>query len=430
MGYDDHNIYNAIEWARKKIEGTAIKDSEQMVTMDVKEMFNNINTDLLVRLIKININDKMFNISIIMEMIKYDLFQNNYVKIKDNIYEQIKGVPMGSPSSAIYANIYIDYFIMLKEEEIKANGIRMMYKNVDDIFMITEKGKWKDILMKIGKDMKLDLKCQEENEEGEIEFLDIIIKREEDHTLTIRHNRKDHYSTRTVHKLSSQDELTKKAVILSKLQRTFDLSSEKYVYDAIQINIADIMNNQYGFQDVVEFLNEIVLKNGTHESNKVEIIKECIETVLNQARIRLRKRDYGKLEKNQERLDIGSSTPTQLDELNTINIRTETNVCPSNSNLAGKIKRYNDLKLKKKIKKDVPKLNRNKITKPKGKFIRIPHMTGKRSQFKNIIGQIIKNNKWQLAVKARKNQRVQNIVSRNQQKGKICMRKVQDNTEK
>lgn len=58
MGFEDHNIYNAIEWARKKIEGTKIDDNEQMVTVDVKEMFNNINTGLLLNFIKININGK------------------------------------------------------------------------------------------------------------------------------------------------------------------------------------------------------------------------------------------------------------------------------------------------------------------------------------------------------------------------------------
>lgn len=93
---------------------------------------------------------------------------------------------MSSPSSAVYAKIYVDYFLMLKEDEMKINGFRMLYKNADDIFIITEKGKWRDICMEIGKDMKLDSKFQEENDKGEIEFLDIIIKREEDHSLSIR----------------------------------------------------------------------------------------------------------------------------------------------------------------------------------------------------------------------------------------------------
>lgn len=58
-----------------------------MVTIDVQEMFNNINTDLLLKLIEININDKMINTSIIIDIVKYDLFENNYAKIKDKIYK-------------------------------------------------------------------------------------------------------------------------------------------------------------------------------------------------------------------------------------------------------------------------------------------------------------------------------------------------------
>lgn len=92
-----------------------------------------------------------------------------------------------------------------------------------------------------------------------------------------------------IHKLSSQDEYLKKAVIIGKVQRAVDLTSAKYLYDRIQVIIDDLINNQYELKDIVSKLMSVLGKN--EDGAKCEVINECIEAVKELTGIESRSRD-------------------------------------------------------------------------------------------------------------------------------------------
>lgn len=48
---------------------------------------------------------------------------------------------MGAPTSTLYAQLYLDYFITLNKAEMKKAGMTGIFKYVDDILMIAKKTK-------------------------------------------------------------------------------------------------------------------------------------------------------------------------------------------------------------------------------------------------------------------------------------------------
>ena len=66
--------------------------------------------------------------------------RSTYFCYKDKFYEQVEGAAMGSPVSAIVANLYMEYF---EELALKSALLapRIWRRFVDDTFCIIEKGK-------------------------------------------------------------------------------------------------------------------------------------------------------------------------------------------------------------------------------------------------------------------------------------------------
>lgn len=65
------NIKNIEQWAGS-IECESIDDNEEMICLDIKEMCNAIDTDILMDIIRKNIDSQNFNSKVIRDMIDYD----------------------------------------------------------------------------------------------------------------------------------------------------------------------------------------------------------------------------------------------------------------------------------------------------------------------------------------------------------------------
>ena len=90
---------------------------------------------------------------------------------KDKFYEQVEGAAMGSPVSAIVANLYMEYF-----EELALKSAPLAHRNwkrfVDDTFCIIAKGKEDSFLGNIN-DIRPSIKFTIEREQdGKLPFLD------------------------------------------------------------------------------------------------------------------------------------------------------------------------------------------------------------------------------------------------------------------
>lgn len=282
MKYYDTNIYNSINFA-EQLQTKSLKEDEKITIYDIKEMFNNIDTDKLINIIERHMDYKKYNRDTIMEMIRYDIKEANWVTTDGNIYKQNRGIPMGSPTSTIYAKIYTDYFFMINKEELEKNGVREIHKFIDDIMIIHKKGcerKIKDIMEQ---ELKLEMKIENEDENQEVEFLDIKIYIRQNGVVKTKWNKKKYVSNRTIHSKSQIDKKTKEATLLNRIIRTTKITSEEFVYDCIQTNIEEFLNNGYNTMEIREILRKAILKikntENQYTKNKIAQLEECIKTL-------------------------------------------------------------------------------------------------------------------------------------------------------
>jgi hexokinase len=135
-----------------------------------KEVINIIN-NILENNIEIETNTREEIIFIMSIIIK-----QNYSQFDQQYYEQIEGLAMGEPISAIVAEVFIQY---MESQEQKKKKILAYYRYVDDILTVYDRQKTniKQTLKEFN-NMQPTIKFTIEKEQQEkINYLDITIQR-------------------------------------------------------------------------------------------------------------------------------------------------------------------------------------------------------------------------------------------------------------
>ena len=115
--------------------------------------------------------------------------KNMYFSFKDQFYEQVKGVAMGSLVSPIIPNLYMEY--LEKKALSTAPTPRFWWKFVDDTFVIHQEVNKQDFLQHINSvDPAIRFTVEDNKEDGSIPFLDTIVKPDADGSLSITVYRK------------------------------------------------------------------------------------------------------------------------------------------------------------------------------------------------------------------------------------------------
>lgn len=130
-------------------------------SLDVKSMFDVIPMEAVVRIVREKLNmgssynytddagnrcqiPALINADVLCQLIMedcdvYDVFMYDSPlgpKVCKSAYlRQRKGIPMGGNTSNVYADLYMGYFISLMKEELKALGVLLLRKYVDDLLV-------------------------------------------------------------------------------------------------------------------------------------------------------------------------------------------------------------------------------------------------------------------------------------------------------
>lgn len=289
INYIDTNIKN-IEKFASNLQGQHIKDNEEITSIDIKEMFNKIDQDSLIDIIRRYINGHIYNVNTLIDMISYDIQKSNWVIYNRKIYKQNQGIPMGASTSSIYAKIYLDYYITLNWKELKKIRLIKLYKYVDDLLIINEKNTLDQIINLLNNETKLEHKTVSKPNK-EIEYLDIIINIDNG-IIQTRKYKKSYASNRTINAKSAQSWNTKNATITNRFQRSFNLSSACHLYNVLQQDIEVILNNGFNLKHIGKLLNAFYYKNKElinnntleetkkeHNLNKLSTVEECMNTI-------------------------------------------------------------------------------------------------------------------------------------------------------
>ena len=177
--------------ALEKLKQVHIEDDEIMISFDVVSLFTSINLDIALDSIKQLLLTKSHNnLSISHEGIEmlFRLCLKTYFRYDDTTYEQIQGTPMGSPVSGLIAEAVMQ---RLEHMAISKLGPKLWMRYVDDTFVIVKRHKTHDALDVLNNLVPNIRFTNEELENGQLPFLDILIKRSTTGTLKTTVYRKE-----------------------------------------------------------------------------------------------------------------------------------------------------------------------------------------------------------------------------------------------
>ena len=240
VGMSDRHIRDTKDFV-DKIHDLSINDHECMVSFDVKALFTSIpvqeainSVERLLILHGCKWRDRTsLTLDSILRLLEFVL-STTYFVYDGKFYQQNFGCAMGSPVSPIIANLFMeDYEEWALDDETLAP--RIWFRYVDDTFTVLDRDKvelFHESLNEVNPHIQFTR--EEENDQGELPFLDVLVRRMDDGCINTSIYRKpthtDHYLNWTSHhplhqKVGVIQTLSNRANIVS--GRTSDLRTEK-----------------------------------------------------------------------------------------------------------------------------------------------------------------------------------------------------------
>ncbi|XP_058819272.1 uncharacterized protein LOC131682082 [Topomyia yanbarensis] len=181
VGKTDYHVKNSFEFA-EQITETQIAEDEMLFSLDVTSLYTNIPVSFALECL----NDRWEEVTkhtfidqhSFMEAVKLVLESTFFVH-RGTVYAQTFGVPMGSPLSPVMANLVMERLeqqclASLEESQIQ---LKVYRRYVDDCFCVARKEHIQEILASFNSfHSKLQFAIEEE-ENGKLKFLDMMLTR-------------------------------------------------------------------------------------------------------------------------------------------------------------------------------------------------------------------------------------------------------------
>ena len=195
-----------------------VESDEILVSFDVSSLFTNVPVGEAVSIIhKRLMEDETLGdrtslsperIADLLEM----CLRSTYFSFGGNFYEQKEGAAMGSPVSAVVANLYMEFFEELALDTAPTRP-RLWKRYVDDTFCILRKGSTKELLHHLNGVRPTIKFTVEQEEDGTLPFLDTLLRRREDGSLDVSVYRKPMHTDRYLHFESHHPTHVKRGVV-------------------------------------------------------------------------------------------------------------------------------------------------------------------------------------------------------------------------
>ena len=242
------SVTNSCDFVRK-VSICNIAPQEIMVSFDVVSLFTSISTTLALQVTKSRLEvdptiSERTNISVdnIMNLLEFVL-DNNYFIVDGTFYKQIFGCPMGSPVSAILANLVVEH---VEERALitAPHPPKWWYRYVDDSHVCIAREHLTEFhshLNSINQHIKFTV---EEEKDGSIAFLDTMTTRNPVGTIKTSVYRKATHTDKYLQFNSHHPSQHKRSVARTLLDRAKNIPSTdpdksteiQHVVDALKIN--------------------------------------------------------------------------------------------------------------------------------------------------------------------------------------------------
>ncbi|XP_026726667.1 uncharacterized protein LOC113493068 [Trichoplusia ni] len=214
-----------------------------MVSFDITSLFTNVPVDEVIQIITTLLGGTTLPTGYV-ESITYCL-KSGYFLWRGDFYLQIDGVAMGSPLAPVVANIFMEWF---EEKALESANVKPRYwwRYVDDIFAVVARDSLKDLTSHLNRvHAKIEVTIEEEKE-GKLPFLDVLVIREPNGRVTHTVYRKPTHTDRYLRADSHHHPSHLSSVPRTLLNRALALCDHDYVNAELR-HVRDVLERN-GYQ--------------------------------------------------------------------------------------------------------------------------------------------------------------------------------------
>ena len=253
MGQSDSFVKNS-EHFISTIRDITVDPDDIMVSFDVCSLFTNVPIEEALKVISnMLVSDESLiertplDAGRVTELLELCL-RSTYFSYQGVFYEQREGAAMGSPVSAVVANLYMQFF---EEMAISSAPIKpkLWKRYVDDVFCIIKRGGENSLLSHLNS-LRPSIKFTVEREEdGSLAFLDCNLHRADENKISVSVYRKPTHTDKYLHYESHHPMHVKRGVV-------------KSLYDRAR----RVVTTDAGLESEKGHLNRVLLSNGYPQS--------------------------------------------------------------------------------------------------------------------------------------------------------------------
>ena len=268
-GKSEFTVTNSAHFV-STISSETIRDNEIMVSFDVESLFTNVPIDAAVQAALQRLeNDPSLADRItltpaqIADLLTFVL-RSTYFQYNGSIYEQKDGAAMGSPVSAVIANLYMESF---EEQAIPTSSYKptIWKRYVDDTFTILDRGNVDDFLQHLNNQQPSIRFTMETENNNKLAFLDTAVSREPDGRLTTSVYRKPTHTDQYLAYDSHHPQSVKRGIVKCLYERAKRLVTKPSVISEKKKHLSSVLvSNGYPFS----FLQKLTKTGRPNDSTK------------------------------------------------------------------------------------------------------------------------------------------------------------------
>ena len=271
-GKSEFTVTNSAHFV-STISSETIRDNEIMVSFDVESLFTNVPIDAAVQaaLQRLENDPSLADRTTLTPAQIADLLtfvlRSTYFQYNGSIYEQKDGAAMGSPVSAVIANLYMESF---EEQAITTSSYKptIWKRYVDDTFTILDRGNVDDFLQHMNNQQPSIRFTMETENNNKLAFLDTAVSREPDGRLTTSVYRKPTHTDQYLAYDSHHPQSVKRGIVKCLYERAKRLVTKPSVISEEKKHLSSVLaSNGYPFS----FLQKLTKTGRPNDSTKPAI---------------------------------------------------------------------------------------------------------------------------------------------------------------
>lgn len=236
-----------------------IPEGHRLANWDYSSMFTNIPFFVAKKIIADNYavvaEETSVPVDVFLEAIAILVEHSSYFSYKQRIYRQTKGLTMGNRLSKVLAEIVTNFFTMNALQLVDSQKISFISKFVDDFVGAMDISIFHTFESNATGEVKcLEIKRTDENDRGEITFLDVMIIRDGQHGVLTRWWQKECSVRQILNYFSFHPRSMKESVVYEYVRHAFAVTSP-FLY---QVTIKNLRVTLKRSSYPLSFINEII----------------------------------------------------------------------------------------------------------------------------------------------------------------------------